>query len=251
VVSHRKQETSGGYNVREFRIGSYCLTAVALVGFALYAITPALAAEFFPIVSIESSTAGDDLFPASNLIQGPGVGFDANAPYDALLSGADGTWVTAAPGGYPSDYIEVAGMPVLSLDLGQDTELREVSIWGYSDTNANGASEVSLLFATDAEGPDGVGSSIAYNPTFFPAVDAIPRQSFLFSEAVDARYVQLTVVDTYYVAPGDGTGGPPGLAGGDRAGLGEIAFANVPEPSTIALVGLALACLIGCGWRKS
>jgi hypothetical protein len=237
--------------VKQMRIGSYCLTAVALVGIALYAVTPALAIEFFPIVSIESSTGGDDLYPASNLILGPGVGFDANAPYEKLLGGADGNWVTAAPGGFPSDYIEVAGMPVFSLDLGQDTNLREISIWGYSDTNSNGTSELSLLFATDAEGPDGVGSSITYNPTFFPEVTGIPRQSFLFSEAVNARYVQLTNVDNYFVAPGDGTGGPPGLAGGDRVGLGEIAFANVPEPSTIALVGLALACLIGCGWRKN
>ncbi len=238
--------------MKQMRIGSYCLTAVALVGIAVYAVTPALAIEFFPIVSIEASTGVDDLYPASNLIQGLGVGFDANAPFERLpLPDPEGLWVTAAPGGFPSDYIEVAGMPVFKLDLGQDTNLREVSIWGYADTNSNGASEVSLQFATDAEGPDGVGSSIAYNPTFFPEVASVPRQSFLFSEAVDARYVQLTVVDNYYVAPGDGTGGPPGLAGGDRAGLGEIAFANVPEPSTVALVGLALACLIGCGWRKN
>ena len=237
--------------MKQMRIGSYCLTAVALVGIALYAVTPALAIEFFPIVSIDSSTGGDDLYPASNLIQGPGVGFDANAPFTKLLDGAAGNWVTAAPGGFPSDYIEVAGMPVFQIDLGQDTDLREISIWGYADSNTNGTSELSLLFATDAEGPDGVGSSITYNPTFFPALDAFPRQSFLFSETVTARYVELTNVDNYFFPPGDGTENPLGIAGGDRVGLGEIAFANVPEPSTVALVGLALACLIGCGWRKN
>lgn len=236
--------------MKKFRIGSSCLVAVAVVGIALQAAAPALAAEFYLIVGIESSTAGDDLYPASNLILGPGVGFDANAPHDKILGGAEGNWVTAAPGGFPSDYIEVAGMPVFMLDLGQDTPLKEISIWGYSDTNANGTSELSLRFATDAEGASGVGQSITYNPTFFPAVDAIPRQSFKFSQEVSARYVELTNVDNYYVAPGDGTGGPPGLAGGDRVGLGEIAFANVPEPSTIALMGLALAFLIGSGWRK-
>jgi hypothetical protein len=62
--------------------------------------------------------------------------------------------------------------------------------------------------------------------------------------------VQFTNVDNYFLAPGDGTGHPLGIAGGDRVGLSEIAFADIPEPSTLALVGLALASLIACGWRK-
>ena len=90
---------------------------------------------------------------------------------------------------------------------------------------------------TEAEGPGGQ-TSIAYQPTFsiwtedlMP--DQTPRNSFLFPEDVTARYVQLTVDDTFFVDPGDGTGG--GVPGGDRAGLGEIAF-EIPEPATLLLM---------------
>ena len=207
--------------------------------------SPALAAEFHEIAGIESSTSADDLWPASNLIQGPGVGFDPNAPHDKLLGGADGNWITAAPGGFPSDYIDVAGAPVLTIDLGQDKSLSEISTWGYAVTNANGVSEFSLRFATDAEGPDGAGSSISFNPTYFMTIDDITRQTYPFGETIVARYVELTASDNFFVAPGDGSGGGP--VGGDRIGLGEVAF-PVPEPASfilemVALVGVVTARL--------
>ena len=60
------------------------------------------AVTFHSISSISSSTDADDFWKADNLIEGPGVGFDANEPHDKLGT----SWVTAAPGGFPSDYIE-------------------------------------------------------------------------------------------------------------------------------------------------
>jgi hypothetical protein len=81
------------------------------------------AVVFHAISSIDSSTAADDLFPASNLIQGSGVGFDASEPHDKILGGADGNWVTASPAGFPADYIEMVGMPVFTIDLSQDVLL--------------------------------------------------------------------------------------------------------------------------------
>jgi len=210
---------------------------------------PALAAEFHEIADIESSTWGYDFWPVSNLIQGPGVGFDRYAPHDKLIGGADGDWVTDAPGGFPSDYIAVAGAPVLTIDLGQDKSLSEISTWGFTITNANGVSELSLRFATDAEGPVGAGSSISFNPTYFMTMDDITRQTYPFGETIVARYVELTASDNFFVAPGDGSGGGP--IGGDRIGLGEVAF-PVPEPASlileiVALVGVVTARL---RWRK-
>ena len=117
---------------------------------------PVLAVDFYPISSITASTAASDLYPASNLIQGPGVGFDANAPNDKILGGAEGNWVTDACG-FPCDYIETTGQPTLLFDLGQDVALSEISIWGYSSSNANGVSDYSLRFATDADGAGGLG----------------------------------------------------------------------------------------------
>ncbi len=215
---------------------------------------PVNGAVFYDIDSISSSTAFDDLIPASNLIQGPGIGFDASEPHSKLLGGFDGNWVTAAPGGFPSDYIEVAGSPVLFIDLGQDNALSEISIWGYESSNAVGVSEFSLEFAAAADGAGGFGTSIVYNPSFFPTNDNTIRQSFAFDQDVTARYVEFTVLDNFFVAPGDGSVETPG---GDRVGLGEIAFAistsdptpptPIPAPGALLLLCSGLTGLAGYG----
>ncbi len=208
------------------RLLSFC---AALCGITLSFAQQASALEFYPISSITSSTDASDYFKAPGLIEGPGVGFDANAPHTQIISGGGSLWVTDAPGGYPSDYIAVAGMPVLVLDLGANRSLNAISTWGYSDGNSNGVSEFKLRFATSAEGPTGFGGSIDYNPTFNMAVPTAPIQTNVFEETVSARYVEFTASDNWFIAPGTGEGGT--LPGGDRVGLGEIAF-----PSNLSAV---------------
>ncbi|MGI9239825.1 MAG: CotH kinase family protein [Verrucomicrobiales bacterium] len=188
----------------------------------------ATAADFHPIASVTTSTIGD-LWPVSNLIQGAGAGFSSAEPHAQLGSGNSSRWVTDAPDGFPSDFIEQTGRPVLILDLGSARALDEISVWGYATTNANGVSRFSLRFATSSEGPGGFGTSIGYSPSFEPTIDDSARQSFAFSETVVARYVEFTCVDNFY---SNGGSGPPG--GGDRVGLGEIAFEDkVPNPNPI------------------
>ncbi len=207
-------------------------------------VSSAGAATFYPVLSATSSTGGSDLWPASNLIQGPGVGYDAAEPHTQLGSGPTHRWVTDAPGGFPSDYIAVAGSPVVTFDLGANVSLSEISVWGYDASNANGLAAFNLRFATEADGPGGFGTSITYNPSFGGAPipgalpnDATNRMSFSFG-AVNARYVQMTITDNWFVAPGNGSGGE--TPGGDRVGVGEVAFAQIPEPSVSLLGGLAL-----------
>lgn len=195
----------------------------------------AAAADFHTIDSVSVNTSATDLWPISNLIQGPGPGYDAAAPHNKNLGGAEGNWVTAACG-FPCDYYGTEPVPVITLDLGSDALLGEISAWGYASSNANGVSDFSLRFATDAEGTGGFGSSIAYNPTFTLTNDDVVRQSNSFSEFVTARYVEFTASDNFFVAPGDGSGGE--LPGGDRVGLGEIAFSVIPEPTGgVLLIG--------------
>ena len=196
------------------------------------------AVVFHAISSIDSSTAADDLWPVSNLIQGSGVGFDASEPHDKILGGVDGNWVTAAPAGFPADYIDVAGMPVLTIDLGLDVLLAEISVWGYWAVTANGVSEFSLRFATEAESPAGFGTSIGFNPTYFPINDDMLRQSFAFGQTVSARYVEFTARDNFFTSPGDGSGS--GIPGGDRVGLGEIEFSVSEVPVLGELLIIAL-----------
>jgi hypothetical protein len=192
-------------------------------------------------VSVSTNTV--DFFPAANLIQGPGVGFDANEPHDKLLSGQSGNWVTNDPGGFPSDYIAAAGPPILVFDMGEDVWMDEVSVWGYAATNANGVSEFSLQFATEADGPSGF--TAAAGP-FYPTNDEFARQSFEFGATYKARYVQFVATDNFFVAPGTGAGGE--IPGGDRVGLGEVSFRQaVPEPATGLLVLLGV---LGLGARR-
>ena len=138
---------------------------------------------FFPITSVTSDTAATDFFPAVRLIEGPGIGFQAVEPHNRT-SGQ--TWVTNAPNGGAGDYFNPlpSPSPRLVFDLGQDRELTEISAWGYSDGNANGAMMFSLRFATAADGPNGFGLSVGYNPTFTITRPQTPRQSLAFAQVV-------------------------------------------------------------------
>ena len=189
---------------------------------------------FITPVGVTASTSGSDLWPASNLIQGPGVGFAAAEPHAQTLSCAAGYWVTSAPGGFPSDYIAVAGTPVLIFDLGSDMNLGQVHTWGYDASNTNGVSQFSLRFATEADGPAGFGSSVPHNPDFSMIREQSAMQTSDFSQLVTARYVEFTALDNFFVAPGAEV--PD--RGGDRIGFGEISFSAVPEPSSSLLLGL-------------
>ncbi|MDA7881326.1 lamin tail domain-containing protein [Akkermansiaceae bacterium] len=190
--------------------------AIFFSGFPL-----ALAVNFHPISSITSSTSGTDLYPVGNLIQGPGSGYSASEPHDGIGSGSSHTWVTNAPG---ADYY-TTGLPdpVLLLDLGADRSLSEISTWGYAGTNTNGGRDFTLRFATSADGPGGLATSIAYSPSFIAAFSPTTRDSHSFSQTVTARYVEVVFTDNWKNLQG-------GTPGGDRVGLGEIAFEDSVPP---------------------
>ncbi len=183
------------------------------------------ATEFHPISSISSSTSGTDLFSVNNLIQGPGSGYSATEPHNSIGGGSTSTWVTNAPNGGSGDYF-ANGVPdpVLIIDLGADRSLSEISTWGYANSNTNGGREFTLRFATSAEGTGGFSDSITYSPSFQAAFSADTRDSNSFSQNVTARYVELTFTDNWR----NGQGGTPG---GDRVGLGEIAFEDTVPPT--------------------
>lgn len=185
---------------------------------------PLLAADFHPINSITSSTSGTDLYSVANLIQGPGLGFSATDPHTSIGGGSTHTWVTNAPNGGSGDYFSngVAN-PVLVIDLGSNRNLSEISTWGYANSNTNGGKDFTLRFATSSEGSNGFGNSITYAPDFEAGFSADTRDSHLFSQTVNARFVEVTFNDNWKNLQG-------GTPGGDRVGLGEIAFENAIPP---------------------
>lgn len=201
--------------------GCAILAAILLLG-----VRTASAVDFYPISSVSTNTV--NFFSKENLIQGPGVGFQATAPFNAIGSA---TWVTDA---FFPTYYAARPAPVITLDLGANVLLNEISTWGYAATNANGVRDFSLRFATAAEGTGGFGTSITYNPLFTMGIDPLPRQSFAFSAPVTARYVELTAINNYA-----GLGQP----GGDRVGMGEIAF-EAPPPAPLAGTGIIKPLLL-------
>lgn len=192
-------------------------TALALGAMAI----TASAATFYPIAGVTSDTAATDFFPASRLIEGAGVGFETTEPHNRT-SGL--TWVTNAPNGGAGDYFGPTPNPAprLVFDLGSSVALDEISVWGYADTNGNGMISANLRFSDTTTF---TGAPFAISGITQPAT---PRQSFALPP-VTARYVEMIPTDNLFsIAP----------PGGDRVGLGEVAFAvPVPEPSS-ALLGL-------------
>ena len=129
-----------------FRHLTLLLTALLLLSTAVGA------ADFHPITSATTSTS-NDLWAVSNLIQGPGSGFNSAQPHTANGTGSGYAWVTEAPNGGTEDYYaNGVSDPVLVFDLGSNRQLNEISTWGYADTNTNGAKDFTLQFATSAEG---------------------------------------------------------------------------------------------------
>ncbi|MFT6864513.1 MAG: hypothetical protein ACJAVK_003080 [Akkermansiaceae bacterium] len=182
------------------------------------------AAEFHPISAISSSTSGSDLYTVNNLIQGTGSGFTATEPHNSLGGGSTSTWVTNAPNGGNGDYFaNGVADPVFIIDLGADRFLSEISTWGYANTNTNGGRDFTLRFATSTEGSGNFGNSLSYSPSFEAAFSADLRYSNSFRQPVNARYVEMTFTDNWRNLQG-------GTPGGDRVGLGEVAFENSVPP---------------------
>ncbi|MEN8678871.1 MAG: PEP-CTERM sorting domain-containing protein, partial [Akkermansiaceae bacterium] len=100
------------------------------------------------------------------------------------------------------------------------------SLWGYANDNGNGLISADLRFSDTTTF---TGAPVSISGITQPVT---PRQSFSFAD-VTARYVELVPTDNLFgIAP----------PGGDRVGIGEVAFAvPIPEPSSavLALLGLA------------
>lgn len=164
---------------------------------------------------VTSSTAGSDFYPASNLIDG--------SPASLWVSASEGIYFTGRHA------------PILTFDLGSDMALAGLQLQNYNVVG-NALKDFALAFATEAEGPAGVGTSIDYSPIYSPLANGAIIQEFLFDQTVTARYVSLLAMDNY---AGWYTGG------GDRVGLGDVNFLAVPEPATLSLAMLTMGALGG------
>jgi hypothetical protein len=184
---------------------------------------------------------GDEFFPVSQLIDGSGL----FGPDPSRHTGFGATnWATESTS---ADYFTAHPAPVVLFDLGQDQALSGIALWAYTFNSgdplhlfqANSLRDFELRFATAAAGPGGVGMPMSFVAEPPPLADPISglivsdRQDLLFGQTIDARYIQMTITDNYF--------GAPGSRGGDRVGFGEFAVFVVPEPATATLWLLGLA----------
>jgi hypothetical protein len=122
-------------------------------------------------------------------------------------------------------------------DLGDTYDVNGIYVWNYWDSPANGstqgAKDVDVLFATTLNNTFGTQASV--DNDFSGLISAVfPEMTDVTSNqgtgglvdlgsATTARYV-LFNINTNHGHP-------------DRVGLGEIRFTNIPEPSSLALLG--------------
>jgi len=153
------------------------------------------------------------------------------------------SWVTvgATPdyfGAYPAAEI------IWDLTGGGNTTAGSAILWQYQNDGGgvgrvgNHAKTIEFLFNTEAQG-DVSFAGAATTIEMAPVMDGINAAQGFALPGDSARYVLMRVTDNHFESPGI-------IAGGDRVGLGEVRFATevIPEPATIALLGLGSLGLI-------
>ena len=219
-------------------------TRTLLTGLAASTLAASACADVVGITSMTSTgTAATLNGDASVLIDGNGLSAALATDESNLATvthgdaGAADRWVTTAPGGGVSDWFASNGGTTVIFDIVLDGThtLDQFVNWGYgfASTNGNSMSDVTLDFYTNGTGAGAADSS--QNITADLVFGTASIQSLT---PVSANFVRLTVNDNHF--PGEA----PSF-GGDRVGLVEIAFTNnVPEPGSLALLGLGGLALL-------
>jgi hypothetical protein len=195
------------------------------------------------ITQTQGNTLGG--FDAVNMINGNGLSATPTVSNFGTVTNAGGpgnTWVTEATG-FPNYFNGVNPNPQFEIDLGGLFNLTDMIVWGYGG-NANESSDFTLEFSDD-------GGATFYDSVNLQTGAFLDTHSAALTLGDDflADFVRLTITDNVQGR------NLTGLAGGDRAGLGEIRFLAapipqaVPEPSSIAVWSLVATGLF-LGYRR-
>ena len=190
------------------------------------------------IVPIYPATAGIGQKRFRRLLRAALDAFGGAVPeapnYHTFLhpGGPANTWVTAT-GVYPRNYFDAGQVPPqFLLDLAGPYLLTDLIVWGYGG-NANEASDFTVEFSRDGGASFYASVDVQANYLIGQGMATLP-----FGGSFLADTVRLTMTDN---AGGRGLGG---VGPGDRVGLGEVKFLAIPEPGTLALVGVGLLALL-------
>lgn len=166
---------------------------------------------------------------------------------DGVIAGTalSDNFLTADPGGFPSDYIASQPAPIiLNYDFGSAVTFGSLNYGAYSSggQNAHPNSATEFLIQTSTDGVNYTSGESITVPSFDHTIGV---QLISLAADITAQFARVTVTDNGFVAPGDGTGG--GSLGGDRVGFSELSFDDtpaIPEPGSLALLGLGGLALL-------
>lgn len=155
------------------------------------------------------------------------------------------SYVTPGTGG-GTDYFATGTVPVLTFTLGGTfNDINSIVVWNYAQESGpgvparNSTRTFTLEFFSDAAATVSLGTATGL--TLSQSVGGAPQvaQQVFFAGGADfdgVQAIKMTLTDNYF---GTGAG-----AGGDRVGLAEVRFSQVPEPSIALLGGLGLLGLL-------
>lgn len=200
-----------------------------LAGIGLLGSSPAANATFIYPTAGSNIGGGGAFFPVSNLFIAGDITPAATGTHPMNLDASTQSWVTTDNG---SDYFAAGTAPILRFTLSSATALDAIYLWPYgggtgsSTFQGNSAKTFNLTYRDAGLSSLGTVTGLTINPPFFPG-SAAPRQTIAISAPALTAFVDMTITDNYF--------GEPGSAGGDRVGLGQVAFNAVPEPTGLTL----------------
>ena len=124
---------------------------------------------------------------------------------------------------------------MVTYDLGSTRRIDRLALW---NEDSSGIGLLNLFYSTDNITFTSLVSNII--PTDHAVVN-YAADVISFGGAVDARYVRFDMSNC------------PQPNGGSfvACAIGEVAFSEVPEPSSMVMFGLGLAALVGARFRRS
>ena len=163
----------------------------------------------------ESGRATSELLPADVTEITDVRDKSISPPASALSDGDNETQWFTAPGVIPPE-----AQPIFHLDLGTDRYVGEISFWNYRDTSQNKVAEMTIRFATEAEGVGGFGTSVPdkrFRGLQFEG--HLTEQKLSLGGSHFFRYAELRLIAG---------------AGGNRIGFTDIKFRAVPLIVSVA-----------------
>ena len=201
------------------------ISSSARIESAVSTIIPAI----LPRGTITSSTGSTDYFKTKNGgLSNKTITLKNYLTVQELSWNNNKSWVTVSSG---TDYYSLGVLPILTIDFGSIQTLNSILVWGYLPSSKKISQNMAKIFNLeifDSAKGEFIEVETGLDLEKFNAAIAFPNATAVkvtLSKAYTTNKVRLTITDNYasfshlkYIG-----------AGGDRVGIGELAFANLKK----------------------